>query len=221
MPIIDNNKLYSKIKKEADKIYLKPSAYKSGWIVKTYKQRGGTYSDDNKTKNLERWFKEEWGDIGGKEYPVYRPFKRISDKTPLTVYEIDPINKLEQIYLKQIIKGTANLPPFIKGEGLLKIDNIPKKNEIWEWSNPLEVRKMANYYLGKDYPVYLSTRKDKKYMVITPDNKRVHFGTMKPPMEDYTKHKNLIRRDLFRLRNKKWSEQEVFTPGYLSYYLLW
>jgi hypothetical protein len=30
----------------ADKIYSKPSAYKSGYIVKKYKELGGTYSGD-------------------------------------------------------------------------------------------------------------------------------------------------------------------------------
>ena len=38
-----NRKLYEEVKAEADTIYKKPSAYKSGFIVKTYKQRGGKY----------------------------------------------------------------------------------------------------------------------------------------------------------------------------------
>lgn len=113
MPEPLDKALYEKIKKEADIVYTKPSAYKSGWIVKRYKEEGGRYADDNKPKNLKRWFKEEWGDIGGKEYPVYRPHKRISKKTPLTASEIDPAQAKKQIELKQIIKGDANLPPFM------------------------------------------------------------------------------------------------------------
>ena len=74
---------------------------------------GGTYKDDDKPKNLKRWFREDWGDIGGKDYPVYRPFKRISKKTPLTAFEIDPKRAVQQIALKQKIKGDFNLPPFI------------------------------------------------------------------------------------------------------------
>jgi len=119
MPVILDQLLYDSIKKEADKIYEKPSAYKSGWIVKTYKQRGGTYQDDNKPRNLGRWFKEDWADIGGKDYPVFRPFKRVSKETPLTAYEIDPEQAKKQIALKQEIKGRANLPAFkTKGAGL-------------------------------------------------------------------------------------------------------
>jgi hypothetical protein len=113
MPEVEDPTLYEKVKERASKIYGKPSAYKSGWIVKTYKQMGGTYKDDNKPKNLKRWFREDWGDIGGKDYPVYRPFKRISKKTPLTAFEIDPKRAVQQIALKQKIKGDFNLPPFI------------------------------------------------------------------------------------------------------------
>jgi hypothetical protein len=39
--------------------------------------------------------------------------------------------------------------------------------------------------------------------------------------EDYTKHKNEIRRKSFLTRNKEWSKQDMYTPGFLSYYLLW
>ena len=41
MPTPANPKLYTEVKKYADTIYSKPSAYKSGFIVKTYKQNGG------------------------------------------------------------------------------------------------------------------------------------------------------------------------------------
>ena len=37
MPIVVNKELYDLVKQQADKIYKKPSAYKSGYIVKTYK----------------------------------------------------------------------------------------------------------------------------------------------------------------------------------------
>ena len=44
MSLIDNPELYQKAKQIADEKYDKPSAYKSGFIVKTYKDLGGTYS---------------------------------------------------------------------------------------------------------------------------------------------------------------------------------
>jgi len=113
MPIIDNQKLYDYCKREADEKYEKSSAYKSGYIVRLYKSLGGTYTDDNKPKNLQRWYKEAWKDVGGEDYPVYRPTKKISKtKTPLIPSEISNLD--EQIKLKQQIKGDKNLPPFKK-----------------------------------------------------------------------------------------------------------
>ena len=114
MAIPKDQKLYEKAKQMADEIYKKPSAYKSGYIVKKYKELGGTYENDNKEKNLKRWFKEDWKDVGNKNYPVYRPTKRINSKTPLTVNEIDKKNLKEQIQLKQKVKGDQNLPAFKK-----------------------------------------------------------------------------------------------------------
>jgi hypothetical protein len=104
--------LYEKVKKMADKIYDKPSAYKSGYIVNTYKRMGGRYTGSSKDIGLDRWYKEQWRDIGDKEYPVYRPTKKITKDTPLTIKEIDPKNLKKQITLKQKIKGKKNLPAF-------------------------------------------------------------------------------------------------------------
>ena len=109
--------LYEKAKLIADKTYKKPSAYKSGFIVKTYKDLGGTYTGQQKNIGLKRWFAEKWQDINPNKsettYPVYRPTIRVNKKTPLTINEIDPIFANKQIALKQKIKGNKNLPIFI------------------------------------------------------------------------------------------------------------
>lgn len=103
----DNTKLYEQVKKEADKIYKVPSAYKSGWIVKTYKERGGTYSGTNNVKPLARWFDEKWVNLNKKrpdgtyepcgrksiqdsqgKYPLCRPSIRITSSTPTTIKEL-------------------------------------------------------------------------------------------------------------------------------------
>lgn len=112
MPIPTHPKLYEKAKRIADRTYKKSSAYKSGFIVKTYKDLGGKYKEDNKTRNLTRWFREKWTDIGKKSYPVYRPTRRISKKTPKTLSELNLKNMKKQIALKQKIRGKKNLPPF-------------------------------------------------------------------------------------------------------------
>ena len=118
MPVPKDKKLYQKVKKMADEIYKKPSAYKSGYIVKKYKELGGRFFEDNEPKELQRWFSEKWTDINPNKtktsYPVYRPTVRVNKQTPLLVSEIDPKQLKEQIKLKQQIKGNKNLPKFKK-----------------------------------------------------------------------------------------------------------
>ena len=48
MPIVIDKDLYNLAKLQADSIYKKSSAYKSGYIQKLYKDMGGRYQDDNK-----------------------------------------------------------------------------------------------------------------------------------------------------------------------------
>ena len=110
----DNIELYNKVKLYADTIYEKSSAYKSGFIIKKYKELGGTFKNDDKPKKLKQWFNEKWSDIGNSSYPVYRPRIKINKDTPLTVNEIDKTNLKQQIKKKQIIKGDKNLSPFKK-----------------------------------------------------------------------------------------------------------
>jgi len=43
-PVPTNKKLYARVKAEAKrKFKVYPSAYANGWLVKTYKARGGSY----------------------------------------------------------------------------------------------------------------------------------------------------------------------------------
>jgi hypothetical protein len=70
--ILDSNKIdpsskfidkdiYNFVKKEADKVYKKPSAYKSGYIVRLYKELGGRFKGKKQKKQgLARWFAEDW-----------------------------------------------------------------------------------------------------------------------------------------------------------------
>jgi hypothetical protein len=145
MPIPENPDLYDKVKKLMDKRYDKPSAYKSGAIVKLYKELGGTYIEDGKERDLERWFKETWENVADKgQYPVLRPTKRINKNTPLTITEIDKDNLKEQIKLKQKIKG--NLPPF-EG-GAIRTDKIQKLTQSAYKKNK-DLKDFKNYKLDR------------------------------------------------------------------------
>lgn len=100
------------------------------------------------------------------------------------------------------------------------MNNKSKKYiEVSKYSNPQEVSRIARK-LGYVEPIQLSTRKDKKYMIFH-NGSYIHFGQMNPPMEDFTKHKNLHRRDLFRTRNHKWKDAPKYSARYLSYHILW
>jgi hypothetical protein len=96
------------------------------------------------------------------------------------------------------------------------------KKSIRLYSNPTEVYRRASKYLGKTAKINLSTKKDKKYMVVTPDGKIVHFGQM--GYEDYTKHKNKTRRKNYLKRSRKikgnWKKNK-YSPNNLAIHLLW
>ena len=104
MPTPQDPKLYAKAKRMANKVYGdKTSAYKSMFIVKTYKGLGGTYSGSKPTtKGTKRWLNEEWIAVKpfvehGKKVPcgvsdrrrkhACRPSKRVNKKTPITIQE--------------------------------------------------------------------------------------------------------------------------------------
>ena len=92
--------LYDKIKKDISDKY-KHSAYRSGLIVKKYKEeyvkkynRDDAYIGDKpKLSNLQRWFLEDWknqrGETGYKyKTDIYRPTIRINNNTPTTFNEL-------------------------------------------------------------------------------------------------------------------------------------
>ena len=217
MSLINDPELYEKAKQIADEKFNKPSAFKSGFIVKKYKELGGTYTGKKtKTTGIARWFKEEWKDVGNKDYPVFRPTKRITIDTPLTPNEIKPSNLKKQIALKQEIKGDANLPPF-------QAEKIPKQDGILTWSNPKVALRKAKAYLGPSVNLKLSNNSKKKYMVLNPDtNKWIHFGQM--GNEDFTKHKDDKRRENYLKRTANirgnWKDNK-YSPNNLSRNILW
>ena len=89
-----------------------------------------------------------------------------------------------------------------------------------QYTTPSRVYALARKYYGPNVEIKQSTRRDKKYMMLNPHtDKWFHFGQM--GYEDYTKHNDPKRREAYRIRNKKWSKQSPYTPGYASYYLLW
>jgi hypothetical protein len=87
---------------------------------------------------------------------------------------------------------------------------------VYDFSNPEKVFKKA-HKLGIE-EIDLSNRKNKKYKVYD-GTKWIHFGQL--GYEDYSKHRDKRRRDLFRTRNARWADAPKMSPAWLSYYLLW
>lgn len=101
--LISNKKLYQKVIEDAKKRFkVWPSAYASGWVVRRYKELGGTYTESTKSvdkKGLSRWYRQEWINVCelpkivpcGRHkasidatYPYCRPRKRVTEETPKT-----------------------------------------------------------------------------------------------------------------------------------------
>ena len=85
-----------------------------------------------------------------------------------------------------------------------------------------QVIKNAKSYLGNDVIILPSTRKNKKFMIMNPDNNYVHFGDKR--YEDFTQHKNKDRQQnyLKRISNIKgnWKNNK-YSPNNLSMNILW
>jgi hypothetical protein len=214
-----DEKLHNKVKKIADSVYKRHGAYKSMYIVKLYKKLGGKFNPNYSDDKLTQWKKEKWIDVGNASYPVYRPSIRINKNTPLTIDEIDNDNLIKQIKLKQKIKDKGNLPPF-KSKDHTNIRNVPKKNIIWNYSNPTIVRANADANGYSNVEIYLSDKPEKKYMLYHPEtNKKIYFGMM--GFKDYTETRDENKKNNFQNRNKKWKNSKKYTPSNLAYYLLW
>ena len=123
-----NTKLYNYVKSLASKKFTSPSGiYRSSWIVREYKKRGGKYTgSSSKSIGLKRWFKEDWVDLNRPKYnskgkiigyhkcgrksskikgvyPLCRPSKHITSKSPKTYKQlskksIEKAKKLKKIY---------------------------------------------------------------------------------------------------------------------------
>lgn len=120
-PIPKDQVLYERTKKTVYTKIPKPSAYRSGILVKTYKKRfsnkyGPTKSPyiGKKTQKtgLSRWFKEKWvnqkGEIGyHSKSDIYRPSRRITNKTPTTYKELSS-NQIRKARSTKYRKGRVS-----------------------------------------------------------------------------------------------------------------
>ena len=117
-PIPTDKKLYDEIKRKIYKKYPTHSAYRSGLVVKEYKKAfkgpGEPYKGKKpKLTGLPRWFKEDWkSDTGHYRYTskssVYRPTKRITEKTPTTFSELSQ-KQIRRAKKEKYLKGRIKI----------------------------------------------------------------------------------------------------------------
>ena len=72
------------------------------------------------------------------------------------------------------------------------------------------------------YHPYKSDKQNKKYYIITNNDKKVYFGAA--GMSDFTKHKDEARKQGYIKRhqnNENWSKSGIDTAGFWSRWLLW
>ena len=105
----------------------------------------------------------------------------------------------------------------------IKAIDAPRNSKIWKVSNPIVAQKNAFEYLGDDAILYLSNKKNKKYMIHDPfENKWVHFGDIN--YQDFLYHKNLLRRKLYLNRaaaiDGDWKKNK-YSANNLSIHINW
>ena len=155
MPEPSNQKLYSYVKTLANKKFKSPSGiYRSSWIVREYKKRGGKYSgpksSGNKSSGLKRWFKENWIDLNrpkrnskGKiigyhkcgrksanskgKYPLCRPSKHINKGSPKTYSQLSKSSIQRAKKLKKIYTYKKNIN-FSKKKNSTKKHSIKRRS---------------------------------------------------------------------------------------------
>jgi hypothetical protein len=100
---------------------------------------------------------------------------------------------------------------------------MDKYEQLLQYSNPNIVLDNINkYYPGTH--LYISYLKHKKYM-IHHNGKWIHFGGFNPPMEDFTKHNDVERRERYlkramNIKGGDWKDNK-YSPNWLSIRLLW
>jgi hypothetical protein len=212
--IIDNPELYEKAKRIVYQEYPQRSAYRSGQLVKRYKEMGGTYSGKKDNSGLTRWFKENWKDIGGLEYPVYRPTKRVNKNTPLIPDEIDPENLLQQILLKQKYKGDKNLPAF-EGKGVpLAFGKYEIDPYAYKQAKKLGIKIAPSSHKYKKIDIF---DYNNQFIMSVGDTRYNDYRSyIKERGQEYAD----TRRRLYKIRHEK-NRHKLGTASYYADQLLW
>jgi len=105
---------------------------------------------------------------------------------------------------------------------MIRAIDVPKKDELYKYSNPVKAQKQAFIYLGKKALLYKSKNINKKYSIIDPSGKIINFGQL--GYEDFTKHDDDARRKNYLTRTAgmkgNW-KNNLYSANNLSRNILW
>ena len=80
----------------------------------------------------------------------------------------------------------------------------------------------SDSFMKVPYIIKPSPLSSKKWVVITPEDKKIHFGAKN--YEDYTQHGNPVRKAAYIKRhsnNENWYRSGINTAGFWARWLLW
>ena len=157
-------------------------AYKSGYIVKRYKELGGRYADDGEAKHLKRWFDEKWRDVGNKEDALHLMNDWDSPQTRyIKVFEF--LKEKGLLYLKMLqmtpeigqfatrITPTQSTSPHIPNGRKRKVLEMlwnftgKAKNNISS-EDHASLQQISNLYMKKDSCFNVSFFNEKKVLLL-------------------------------------------------------
>ena len=105
---------------------------------------------------------------------------------------------------------------------MIRAIDIPKRDELYLYSNPIKAQKKAFTYLGRNAILYKSQNINKKYVIIDPSGKIINFGQL--GYEDYTKHNDKEKRKNYLTRTSgmrgNWKDNP-YSANNLSRNILW
>lgn len=164
MPEPADKNLYNRVKRKVYKDIPLHSAYRSGHLVKKYKEayakKYGAQKKPYKGKKptrrepgIGRWFAEEWVNQRGKvgyqrKDDVYRPSKRISSKTPITHGELTK-GEIKRAQKKK--KEVGRVDRF-RAKNKNNENNKNKKMQKKQSGGKGKPIKKDGRYIFKDYP---------------------------------------------------------------------
>ena len=97
-----------------------------------------------------------------------------------------------------------------------------KYNQLLTVSNPEIVYNNLQKYFGKPTKLYISSRKNSKYMIKTPNDKWSHFGSLLH--RDYTFTRDKTKQKSYLARSGslpgKWRDDK-YSPNNISRSVLW